>query len=102
MNKPVSFLTIQPVLHEFGGLAYPMSDLERNTEPSCMNGRVNFRMHRVTVEVVDEPKDVLAARLQKLWATTDNHHHRGPLRKAAESIGYALVGEMGAARRGRS
>lgn len=70
----------------------------RQEEPSCFNGEVRFRKYRVTFERVDEPHEVLAARIQTLWDTTTNHHHTDSLRNAAASIGYKLVGERGSAR----
>ena len=56
--------------------------------PSCFNGDVNVEKHRITIEEIKEPKEVIAARLQKLWDECDNHHHRGPLQYAAKKIGY--------------
>lgn len=71
----------------------------RKQEPSAFNGQVSFRKYRVTVEVIDEPNEVLAERLEKLWLECDNMHHWEPLRKAAESIGYTFKGERGSQRK---
>jgi len=79
--------------YEVGGL--------RQTEPSCFNGEVRVNKFRVTVEVVDEPKEVVAARIQKLWDECDNYHHWIPLRNAAAHIGYELHGEAGSQRKDR-
>lgn len=64
-------------------------------EPSSFNGEVRFRKTRITIEQIDEPKQVLEARLQKLLDECDNYHHWEPLKKAAKSIGYTMIGEVG-------
>lgn len=64
-------------------------------EPSCFNGWVRVKKYRITVEEVVEPVDVIAERLQKLWDDCDNHHNWQPLKNAADSIGYTLLGEVG-------
>lgn len=64
-------------------------------EPHVMNGIVSFRKWRFTAELVEEPTEVLAERLQHLWDHTRNTHHWQPLRKAAASIGYELQGSPG-------
>lgn len=64
-------------------------------DPSSFNGDVRFRKYRITIEVLEEPQEVLEQRLQKLWDECDNRHHWTPIKKAAESIGYTLVGQVG-------
>lgn len=64
-------------------------------EPTCFNGAVEVNKYRITIEKVDEPNEVIAERLQKLWDDCDNMHHWTPLKRAAEKIGYTLVGEVG-------
>ena len=59
-------------------------------EPSCYNGFVNIRRYKVTIESIDEPTDVLADRLQKLWDENDNMHNYKPLMEAAKRIGYTF------------
>jgi hypothetical protein len=58
--------------------------------PSCFNDRVQVRKYRVTVELIDEPKEAIAARIQKLWVESDNYHHREPLRRVADEYGVSL------------
>lgn len=70
-------------------------------EPSCFNGYVCIRKYRVTVEEIDEPNEVLAARLQGLWDRADNHHHMRPLKAVAAQLGYELTGEFGNSRERR-
>ncbi len=64
-------------------------------EPSCFNGNVNIRKYKITIEPIEEPNEVLAERLQKLWGECDNHHHWAPLKSAALQIGYELKGNAG-------
>jgi hypothetical protein len=58
--------------------------------PSCFNGEVSIRRFRITVELIDEPKEVLAERLRGLWRGTKNHHNSGPLQREAEALGIEL------------
>lgn len=68
----------------------------KQSEPSCFNGCVRVVKYRVTVERVEEPDDVVRARIQALWDTCDNHHHRGPLRDMARTYGMSLSYGKGA------
>ena len=53
-------------------------------EPSAFNGDVRIQRYRVTVELIEEPIDVLRDRLRKLWREDErNHHQWGPMRAAA-------------------
>lgn len=58
--------------------------------PSCWNGIVRVEKYRVTLEKLEEPADVIRARLQKMWDECDNHHHRGPLMRAGLKHGIDL------------
>ena len=59
-------------------------------QPTCFNGVVSIRKYRVTVEEIEEPKEVLEARLRELWAECDNHHYWAPLERAAKALGIEL------------
>ncbi len=74
-------------------------DGPRFKEPYCFNGIVAVRRYRITVEQIEEPVEVLGARLQKLWDESDNHHDHDPLRTMAERIGYELKNYRGEKRR---
>lgn len=78
--------------------AYEESNL-RQKDASCFNGMVNIRKYRVTIEPIEEPKEILAERLQKLWDECDNYRHWTPLHKAAKEIGYELKGSLGSLRK---
>jgi hypothetical protein len=78
--------------------AYEQSILEKK-DATCFNGEVNIHKYKVTVEPIEEPKEVLAERLQKLWDECDNYHHWTPLEEAAKEIGYELKGSSGSLRK---
>ena len=77
---------------------YEQSVLQ-NKDATCFNGMVNIHKYKVTIEPIEEPTEVLAERLQKLWDECDNAHHWTPLHKAAKEIGYELKGSSGSLRK---
>jgi hypothetical protein len=91
-NSIISFETFRKIG------AYEQGTLQSH-KPSCFNYEVSIRKYRVTIEPVEEPNEVLAERLQKLWDECDNHHHWQPLRGAAAQIGYELQGNAGSKRK---
>jgi hypothetical protein len=48
-------------------------------EPSAFNHTVNVTRYRVIVEPIEEPPEVLAARVEALYAAEDNPHNRAAL-----------------------
>lgn len=75
---------------EFETFRYSPCDQMRKETPDCFNGRVEVKKFRVIIEPIDEPKEVVFERIKKLWRECDNMHHFGPLRKAAEELGFTL------------
>jgi len=69
--------------------SYWLRQLEQD-EPSAFNGIVEVRKYRVTVELIDEPDDVIRDRIQKLWDECDNHHQWQPLKAMAKKYGLEL------------
>lgn len=68
----------------------PWIDPPSRDEPSTING-LTIRRYRVTVELIDEPDDVLAERLRKLWRETRyNHHLNEGFKAAAADLGITL------------
>jgi len=65
---------------------YELGNLQQK-KPSCFNGVVCVRKYRVTVELVDEPVEVLRERVQALWDSCNNHHHWEPLQWIANTLG---------------
>jgi len=62
----------------------------RNDAPTCFNGMVRIRKYKVTIELVDEPIEVIRTRIQKMWDECDNHHHWEPLKAEAKKYGLEL------------
>jgi hypothetical protein len=79
--------------------SYNLSQWEQK-EPDCFNGVVSVHRYRVTVELIEEPKEVIIERLKTLWRNTDNYHHYRPLQDAAKKLGFQLdANEIGIDRR---
>lgn len=66
-------------------------DQLRDDEPAAINGIVRVVRYRVTAERIAEPIEVIHERLRKLWRSTNNHHHYGPLLAAAKEHGLELA-----------
>lgn len=64
-------------------------DRLRVPEPTVFNCWVRVERYKVTIERIEEPKEVLAQRLADLYKKTDNHHHWLPLRQEAARLGVA-------------
>jgi len=62
----------------------------RVATPGANDFSVRVRKFKVTVEMIDEPLEVIRARIVDLWETCDNHHHERPLMKAAQEYGFEL------------
>ncbi len=65
-------------------------DRALSSGPMVGNFDVKYRKYRITVEVIDEPVEVLEARLVKLWRGTSNHYDVPKLEAAAKTIGVTL------------
>lgn len=64
-------------------------------DPSVFNGEVSVVKHKITIEKLEESKEVYRQRLQKLWETSDNFHHLRPLKEKAKELGVELTGGFG-------
>lgn len=74
--------------------SYQVNQLKMD-EPSCFNGDVRVRKYRIAVELVDEPPEIVGARIQAMWDACENLHHWEPLKNAARKVGWTLKGEAG-------
>lgn len=92
MSKIIEFETFTPIS------SYGINNLT-TLEPTCFNGVVKIHKFKITIEPIDEPKDVLCERLQDLWDKCDNYHHWTPIKNMAKKIGYELKGEVGSKRK---
>ena len=73
---------------------YWLNDLIKE-KPSCFNGTVDVEKYRVTIEKIEEPKEIYQKRLQKLWDECDNHHHWNAIKATAKRLGVELNGSAG-------
>lgn len=66
----------------------PRIERVQQTEPDAFNGMVFVERYRVTIEKIEEPVDVLRARLVDLWETCErNIHLWDPIREKAIKLG---------------
>jgi hypothetical protein len=70
----------------------------KGDKPTCFNSFVNYRKYRVTIEEIEEPKEVLIERLQDLWDHSDNYHNDMPLEVEAKKLGYTFPNRSGSKR----
>jgi hypothetical protein len=74
-------------------------DIRIENEPSSFNGFVRVEKYKVTIEKLDEPKQVICERLEKLWIEEKNYHHWTPLENKAKELGYTFKGKFGEKRK---
>jgi len=67
-------------------------------KPDVFNDVISWRKHVVTVEMVEEPVEVLTARLQEMWDTCENSHHWNAIKAEAKKLGYEIAGSPGSRR----
>lgn len=73
---------------------YQLNNFKRD-KPSCFNGIVNIHRYKITVELIEEPQEVLENRLQELWDNSKNYHDYEPLQAMAKKIKYELKNKRG-------
>lgn len=77
--SPAKVAEYPKVFDHFGEPGWAIRNL--GNEPRVMNGCVDVERYTIRVEKVDEPEDVVVARLKRLWRTTErNSHHWHPVR----------------------
>lgn len=70
---------------------YTIHDLKDDAPSfSGLGADVSVRKYRVTIDLVEEPVEVIHARLIELWETCDNHHHWRSLKHEAARYGLVL------------
>lgn len=87
-NNTISFETFRKIG------SYTIDNLKQE-KADCFNGLVSIKKYKVTIELIEEPKDVLSERLQELWDLCNNIHHWNTLKQSAKEIGYELIGKPG-------
>jgi hypothetical protein len=61
---------------------------------SSFNGNIQVQKYKVTIELIEEPKEVIFERLLKLWKNCKNHHEREPIKNKAKQFGFVLDDEL--------
>lgn len=74
-------------LETFRNPRWQLSSLMDASEPSVFNSVVNAKKYRITFEVIEESREVMLSRLQKLWDESDNYHDYEPLIAEFEKLG---------------
>lgn len=64
-------------------------------KPYVFNGSVSILKYKVTIEVVEESKEVYTERLQKLWDVCDIPNNFQALKEQASELGIWLTGRAG-------
>jgi hypothetical protein len=57
------------------------------------------RRYRIIVEEIPEPEHVIRERLIKLWQTSNNIHHMGPIKEMAKRLNIDLPSKSAQPRR---
>jgi hypothetical protein len=69
---------------------YSYWDVHKDDTPSCFNSNVRVRKYRFTRELIDEPLEVIQARIIDLWEHCHNHHHFHAIQKTGKDYGLGL------------
>ena len=48
-------------------------------EPSSFNGMINVQKYKLTIELVEEPKEIIIERIKKLYEEETNWHNKDAL-----------------------
>lgn len=74
----------------YDNLDSELTKAAERVKPSIGNFEVFLRRYRITVELIDEPNDVIQERLRTLWRNTRNHHEREKLATVARKLSFKL------------
>jgi hypothetical protein len=73
---------------------YEINNLKQE-QPSTFNGMCRIRKLKVTIELVEEPIDIIHARLEEVWLHCDNWHNRECIEAEARRYNYTFKGDFG-------
>ena len=77
---------------------YRQSELTKR-EPFCFNAMIHVEKYKVIVEQIKEPKEIIYARIQKLWEECNNYHNWYCIKTKAKQYNYELKGQQGTKRK---
>lgn len=89
MAKPAKNRYEPEVLETFMPPHHVISQLKRD-EPACFNGMVHVERYRITVELIEEPKEVIEARLRALMAKATRIDPKREILAEAKRLGIKL------------
>jgi len=98
-KAPTATPAEQAITKTIEGFGAPRVDLP--AVPYCFNGAAHVFRYRVTIERIEEPAEVLRARIQDLWETSDNSHDMPALKAAAAEAGVEIAPAQWSSRRPR-
>ena len=77
---------------------YDVDNLKWYSTPYCFNETISIRKRKVTIEIIDEPREVLIERVQGMWDECDNIHYRPLIKAEAKKLNYVLINSSGSKR----
>lgn len=85
-----------PRVYEVWGEPYLGSALNRVEQPTdAVSGIIHIERYRITVERIEEPVEVLRARLKELWLVDErNSHHWYAFERVAKELGMDFRAEL--------
>jgi hypothetical protein len=66
--------------------SYEISNITED-KPTCFNGYVSVRKYKITIELIDEPVEIIQDRIKELYNKSTNHHDWQPLQNEAKKYG---------------
>lgn len=89
MAKPKKNRYAPEVLETFIPPHHLFSSLKRDN-PACFNGMVQVERYRITVELIEEPSEVIEARLRELLAQATRPDPKREILAEAKRLGIKL------------
>lgn len=99
-SKTKTTVVVQPpkypkVVETWGEPSFTWNTFWTEMPTDAINGNIKIERYRVTVEKIEEPIEVLRARLLKLWRTDEhNPHHYEAFQHWAEKLGMDFQKEF--------
>ena len=85
-------------IETYKDLAYIAKNLATD-EPYVWNGELFIKRHRVIIEEIEESREVIIEKLEKMYRECDNHHNVAPIRAEAKRLKHTLKSEYGCERK---
>jgi hypothetical protein len=76
---------------------YSLGNLKQQ-EPSCFNSIIRVIKYKITIEEIQEPKELICERLEKLYVECDDWRNREALDSVAKKYKYNFKEAFGSKR----